>query len=217
MTPETYLALPLDERVRVLKGRKLGIAGVGGLVDVVSRFLVRWAGLNPDLDVDLVNVGNTPAMLGAIRARRIDAFLLTPPIPFQVERDGIAIVYYSGPRGDLPALRELYSTVLVTAPAYAQRHPEIVRKMARSIAQANAYARQQREATAALMHRLFPQIEPEVVRQSTLAVIDALSPDARFSARAIAQQIRILMDGGFLSKKPIPAEEGTFWTNRFLD
>lgn len=67
------------ERLKVLKGLRIGITGVGGTPDLLVRYLSRQVGYDPDRDVTLVPLGDASAILAAFKQKRIDGFALSSP------------------------------------------------------------------------------------------------------------------------------------------
>src|SRR5205814_3991073 len=56
-----------------LKGKTLGVQGLGSGSVPYTKGLVKEAGLNPDADITFVEVGVGAAMVNALQTRRIDA------------------------------------------------------------------------------------------------------------------------------------------------
>jgi sulfonate transport system substrate-binding protein len=75
-----------------LKGKKVGVNAYGSAVDLVLRVMLKKNGLNPQRDLQVVEV-NFPNMANAIREKRIDCGVLV--IPF------LAV---ESPKGDLRPL-----------------------------------------------------------------------------------------------------------------
>src|SRR5690606_11240726 len=70
---------PLD-RVRLHQGGVMGITGPGSMTDVFTRWLVKKAGLDPDRDMMIMNLGGASGLYTSLRAGRIDSFFLSPPL-----------------------------------------------------------------------------------------------------------------------------------------
>jgi NitT/TauT family transport system substrate-binding protein len=97
---------PLAARYAALKGLTIGITRPGAPTDVFARYFLVRAGLNPDRDATLVQVGGVPALAAAFKSERIDAFLLSPPLPQTLEREGVGRIDQTRHRGRArPALQ----------------------------------------------------------------------------------------------------------------
>src|SRR5580765_3597240 len=73
---------PEINSIRDLKGKVVGVSGVGGSIDFATRLALRDVGLVPDKDVAIRSVGGVPETVAALRARVIHAGTLSPPSSF---------------------------------------------------------------------------------------------------------------------------------------
>jgi NitT/TauT family transport system substrate-binding protein len=215
VSPDAYSKLPIRDRIMALKGKKLGIAGQGGLVDVVTRYLLQQNGLDPEKDVTIVSISNTSAMLGALQQHQIDAYLLTPPGTFQAVSEGTAVIFFDGIGGEVPELAKFPTTALMTTPEYAQKNPDVVKRVSAAYFKAIQWAKANQEESVKLVQAEFPKLDPEVIKTSTLWMIEALSTSGRFEEAVVRNQSEILSQGGIL-KKSVEVKEGMLWTNQFV-
>ncbi|MFI5265918.1 MAG: ABC transporter substrate-binding protein [Chloroflexota bacterium] len=216
MSSGAFQKLPLNDRVKALKGLKVGISGVGGLVDVNTRFLVKQAGLDPERDLEIVNVANTPALLAAFKQGQISSFQGTPPDPQQSVKSDGGIVYFDGPAGEGPStLSEQASSGVATTKAWAQQNPEQVRAFGQAIAKASDFLKSNQDEAIQLLQKRFPKIDADVVADSVKILAPAIAPGAQFTAGEIKGAVEFAALGGGL-KKDVDSAEGTFWTNRYL-
>jgi NitT/TauT family transport system substrate-binding protein len=65
------LKAPAIERAKALKGLNIGITRAGAPTDIYARYFLIKAGLNPDRDATIVQIGGVPALDAAFRAGRI--------------------------------------------------------------------------------------------------------------------------------------------------
>ena len=74
--------------VRGLKGKKVGIAGVGSAMETLLRMLLNKYGLEPGRDVIFISTGSGGDRLASLVSGAIDATLLVPPLNFKAEEAG---------------------------------------------------------------------------------------------------------------------------------
>jgi NitT/TauT family transport system substrate-binding protein len=78
--PAFYIVVqPEVKSIQDLRGRAVGITRFGSSTDFTMRYILRKAGLEPDKDVPLLQMGGQPELAAAIEARRIFAAPMTPP------------------------------------------------------------------------------------------------------------------------------------------
>lgn len=79
-----------------LKGKIIGIAGIGGTLDYLTRAALRKDGVDPDKDVQLIDI-NTPAIgLNALQAGAIAATMLSLPFNMVAKDLGHNELLYAG-------------------------------------------------------------------------------------------------------------------------
>ena len=62
-----------------LKGKRLGVSRFGTASDFGTRLMVSKLGLNPDSDVTILQIGDTPTRVAALMAKSVDGAIFDPP------------------------------------------------------------------------------------------------------------------------------------------
>jgi len=89
------LAKPEIKQVSDLKGKRIGVSGIGGASDVGTRAMLSANGVNPR-DTTIIAIGPTEARLLALKAGVIDATPLISPRNFQAENLGFRNLGFMG-------------------------------------------------------------------------------------------------------------------------
>jgi NitT/TauT family transport system substrate-binding protein len=89
----TMHGAPEINSIRDLKGKVVGVSGIGGTTDFASRLALREAGLTPDKDVTIRGVGGAPETVAALRAKLIHAGTLSPPSSFVAQKAGFKVLF----------------------------------------------------------------------------------------------------------------------------
>ena len=71
-----------------LRGKRFGVTRFGGSLDFASRYFLKTSGLDPQRDVQLVQIGNTADILAALVNGTVDAGSLTFPYNFAASKLG---------------------------------------------------------------------------------------------------------------------------------
>ena len=75
-----------------LRGKVVGVSGIGGSTDFATRVALREAGLVPDKDVAIRGVGGVPRRWRAMRAKVVHAGTLSPPSSFVAQKAGFKML-----------------------------------------------------------------------------------------------------------------------------
>ena len=83
------------KQVSDLRGKRIGVSGIGGASDIGTRAMLEASGVNPR-DVTIIAIGPTEARLLALKAGAIDATPLISPRNFQAEKLGFRNLGFMG-------------------------------------------------------------------------------------------------------------------------
>lgn len=134
--------------IKELKGKILGVATLTSGESFLSRRLLKDAGINPDTEVTLRVIGNTPDRLQSLRAGAVDATTLTLPVDIQAERMGLRRLAFMG--DSLESINGGFGV----AERWLQQRPDQIKKIIAVAFRGMAHARAQRqEAIALIMSR----------------------------------------------------------------
>ena len=119
-----------------LRGKRFGVINLGAGVWVTTMQALQHFGLDPVRDnISILEIGSVADIAKALEDGRIDAAVLTPAQSRQLATKGFRVLLdmyannIQGPQG-----------LLVASPAYLQRHPEVVRKLATALMEAGAFS-----------------------------------------------------------------------------
>lgn len=107
--------------IRQLKGKKIGVSGVGRKSDLIARVILRRAGLDPVKDVEIVPVGFSPQRAAALYQNYIQGAPLVPAIAAEARRIGLRVIEV----GEVQLLTDL----LMTNRSRVEKDPELIRKL----------------------------------------------------------------------------------------
>ena len=214
--PAAFEQMPWRERVRLMKGMRIGVYSPGSMQDMVVRFAIQEAGFNPDQDFQIVSLQSGTAMVAALRAGRVDGFAISPPNTYEVLLDGSAVLWLPSTTGTIDEFNNWVYTAMATSVPWAERNPAVVRAVVQALDDANRWIRSASEAELIEVARtFFPTLREDTLRASVKAVRDAVPEGARVTEQGLNKTARFLAQAGFLTKVP-DLREGTIWTNRFL-
>jgi len=141
----SLMSKPEFRSIKELKGKVLGVATLTSGESFLSRRLLKDAGVDPDKDMTLRVIGNTPDRLQALRAGVVDATTLTTPVDIIAERMGLRRLAFMG-----DTLESINGGFGVSE-RWLQQRPDQIRKMIGVAFRGMSHARAQRQESIALI------------------------------------------------------------------
>jgi NitT/TauT family transport system substrate-binding protein len=130
----------LADKVKALRGKKVGITGPGSGTEALMIYLFKQQGLDVKRDATLVNLGsNNTAALGALRTGRVDALCFFSPVGQAAEAQGIGDILISPMRGDIPSMQGQLHGVFYTLQKVIDAKPKAVQAFIRAVGRAEAF------------------------------------------------------------------------------
>jgi ABC-type nitrate/sulfonate/bicarbonate transport system substrate-binding protein len=91
--PAFYImALPEIQTLQDLKGKKVGVTRIGSSTDFTMRLVLRKAGLQPDKDVAIVQLGDLASLAAALGTKAIAAAPFVPPFSLKAKEVGARLL-----------------------------------------------------------------------------------------------------------------------------
>jgi NitT/TauT family transport system substrate-binding protein len=126
------------------KDKKFGITQYGALTDIVTRAALKKAGLNPEKDVQILQVGGSPSALAAMGAGRLDVAILSAPAKFLAQEKGM--IHLMSERKDLTP--DWPKHVVYSNKAFLKDNPETVKAFLRAMVKGLDYMNANHAAAA---------------------------------------------------------------------
>ncbi len=142
-------ALMTDKSLKTvadLKGKTIGITGIGGMGEFTVVESLRRHGLIRDRDFSVLNIEGGPmARIAALKTGRVQAVPLTPGQRVQAERDGFSMLLDTR-----DTLTEIPSTIVASTREFAASGPDKTIRFLRALDKANELIRRDKEKAIAL-------------------------------------------------------------------
>jgi ABC-type nitrate/sulfonate/bicarbonate transport system substrate-binding protein len=205
---------PVTDRAKVLKGMTIGITRPAAPTDIFTRFIMSEAGLNPERDATLVQVGGPAALRAAFQSGKIDAFMLSPPLPQTLEKQGVGTIIVHNTAGELPSLNEISYITLFTTADYAKNNGPALKAYVQGIQEAVKWMDEhQDEALKLLGDKWFKETAPDALKISFERLLPAMSVTGTFTQEALDKVQHVYKTVG--ENVDIDMREGVLWTNDF--
>lgn len=164
--------------VKDLKGRTVGVSGMGSGSHVSSRYVLRHAGLDPEIDVSFVAVGGPTTQVSAMEKGQVDAVMAFDPAQSVLKHDlKIAYPVWSGVAGDPPAIfQDFAMECLAARSSWIDQNRELAADVVRANVKAISAIREGDPRVLDCYVSLFPGIQRETLRKSLNEHQMAFSP-----------------------------------------
>lgn len=203
--------LSLDEKIRRLKGKRVGLPSANGSGEKMLKFLASRYGLQLPGDISTVYLGGEPASyVAAFQRKIIDAALPVEPAGVMVQKAGTGSIYLNVLSGDVPEFRDVIFMTLSAHPDTMRDKPELLRKVAQVFTEANRILRDPNRGKA-LMAKTYPDMDAEA-NDKAYAALSQIWPESGRMTDAEAQaSFDYLQPEG-----PQKVNLSTTYTNDFL-
>ena len=134
--------------VKELKGKRVGVSGIGSGPDSLLREMLRRDGLEGSRDVAILSLGVMPMIFNGLQSGVVDAAMLSPPVTFRADESGFReLIAFN--RQDLV---EPQGSILVRD-NFLQSDPATLEKFVRSTYKGFLYIKQNRSGTIPILGR----------------------------------------------------------------
>jgi NitT/TauT family transport system substrate-binding protein len=165
-------AKPEIKDVKGLKGKKIGVSGIGASAHFLVQEILKRHGLDSTRDVTILGVGTTANRYAALQGGTVDATNLTPPFNFKAQESGlrelVAFVnedYLVEPAGAIVVRDSLFRS-----------DPLLVEKFIRGTLKGLLHIRQNRAGTIPILARLM-KIQDDLAAKIYDLVLPGLTAD----------------------------------------
>ena len=95
------------------------------MTQLFPSYLLRKAGFDPEKDATFVQIGGGQALVAAMKAKRIDAFMLSAPAPYLLERDKVGTVILKNSAGEgPPEFGDFAFECIAVLKSWAEKNPQ---------------------------------------------------------------------------------------------
>jgi ABC-type nitrate/sulfonate/bicarbonate transport system substrate-binding protein len=178
----SLMSRPEIHSLKEMKGKILGVASLTSGESFLSRRLLKQAGVDPEKDVTLRTIGNTPDRLVALKTGVVDATTLTVPVDIQAEKQGLRRLAFIGD------LLESISGGLGVSERTIQQRPAQIKKLISGVFRGMAYARAHRPESIDLVMSKW-KMERDVADKAFDLMLKTWSENGLASDQAVQDSI----------------------------
>ncbi|HLN86483.1 MAG TPA: ABC transporter substrate-binding protein [Candidatus Limnocylindrales bacterium] len=117
-----FVARPGIAGPKEMKGKKIAVSRYGAFSDIQTRFVVRQWGLDPEKDVQILQIGNSAARAAALASGGVDGAIVTPAFVPVARQAGLQVIF------DLSTMKTKFaSQIMVASDQLVKDRPEVLK------------------------------------------------------------------------------------------
>src|SRR5687768_2167383 len=179
-------AKPEIRDVKALKGRRVGVSGIGSGPDSLLREILRQHGLDASRDVAVLSLGVMPTIFAGLQSGIVDAAMLSPPVTFKAEEAGFRELV-AFPKQDLV---ELQGSILVRD-ATLQSDPAQMERFIRGTYKGFLYIKENRAGTIPIVARYLQVTDGDAATAYDNVVRPSLTQDGKIGRASCRERVEI--------------------------
>jgi ABC-type nitrate/sulfonate/bicarbonate transport system substrate-binding protein len=154
------IARPELKRPEDIKGKRLGMTGLGSLGDFLHRVVMKKYGINPERDVTWLTIGSPPDRVQALEAKLVDAADLSHPFDVRAVKKGFRVLWDARVEVPYPSMS------VVTRRKTIQDERDTVMRMMRAHVEGIHFLKTQKEASQKILAKYLKSNDPEMLEGS---------------------------------------------------
>jgi NitT/TauT family transport system substrate-binding protein len=210
LTPKSKL----EDKIKALKGARIGASTIGGGPAQYTRYLATTVGLDPERDLKILAVGFGAPRMAALRTNQVDVTVGSAPDADQIEIEGFGKLFIDC-ANEVDLFKEFAYTVCIVTPKFAEEQPEMVRRVGQTFGEANNMFYNKFGETVDLLKKQLPKIPPLAIERALERARNSYPRDGKMTAKMWENNIKVAVALNMVSSS-VPSKEGELWTNKFL-
>jgi len=195
---QILVALPTIKRGADLVGKRVGISRFGTTADYGARIGLKKLKLQPQKDVTLIQIGDTPARIGGMLSGAIEAATLSSSEKELVAKNGFHVL-------SDPSDVEFPGNAIVTTRAFMKTNRDDVKRFVRALVEVIQFVKTQPERSKKLLQEIYRQNDAGVIGKRYEAMVEMFPDYPYLTKGSVLSFLEILRDEGKL-KDPLNAE-----------
>jgi ABC-type nitrate/sulfonate/bicarbonate transport system substrate-binding protein len=206
--------MPRAERAKALRGKTIGIQGIGSIVHAWQRLVANRAGLDVEKDVRIAPM-DPPAMLPALENKGVDGYATSLPFTTQAVVQGSAVTLASA-ASDAPDLLPFTYGLLYTKPDTCTQNREKCARIVRALAAANRFILEKPDEALGLLRKRFDKMDPAVLATAWQVVSKAHANDIKVPVVGLDNSQKVSLEAKLLDPKDALKTFDGLYTDEFL-
>jgi NitT/TauT family transport system substrate-binding protein len=210
----TASSSPAD-RAKAMKGKTIGVQGVGSIVHAWQRYVANRGGLDVEKDVRIAPM-DPPAMFPALENKAIDGYATSMPFTTQAVVKGTAIMLASA-TFDAPELVPFAYGLVYTRPEVCKEKRDLCARVARAyMGAAKMIQEKPDEVFDTILKKRFEKLDPLLLAEAWKVAHKAHAKDIRVTVQQLENSQKVSLDAKLLEAKDALKSYDGLFTDEFV-
>jgi NitT/TauT family transport system substrate-binding protein len=206
---------PPAERAKALKGKTIGVQGIGSIVHAWQRYVTNMGGLDIEKDVRVAPM-DPPAMFPALENKAIDGYTTSMPFTTQAIVKGSAVMLASS-TFDAPELLPFAYALVYTRPDFCTEKRDLCARVARAyLGAAKMIQEKPGEVLETILRKRFSKMDPALLEAAWKVAQTAHAKDIRVTQKQLENSQKVSLDSKLLDPKDALTKYDDLFTDEFL-
>jgi ABC-type nitrate/sulfonate/bicarbonate transport system substrate-binding protein len=206
--------MPLADRAKALKGKTIGIQGVGSIVHAWERLVVSRGGLDIEKDVRIAPM-DPPGMLAGLQTKQLDGFATSLPFTTDAIVKGAAVMLASG-AVDAPDLLPFAYGLIYARPDKCAKEREKCVRIVRALAAANRMILDTPDQALEILKKRFNTMDQQVLAAAWQTVSKAHAKDLHVTVPGLDHSQKVSIEAKLLEAKNELKSFDGLYTDEFV-
>lgn len=207
------MAVPLAERARSLKGKKIAVDTPNTIIHAFLRYIARKGGVDPEREI-VVSSMHAPAQLAAIKSGALDGAVFVFPFTKTSQREGNVLV--ASGITDVPELLPFASADTATRPEFCDKNVSICEKLCAGYAEAHVFIQDRPAQALDILRKRMPDVHPDDLKGSFEQMQKTTPRSIRMSEEGLAHAQELMVIGGMIKEEEKLPSFSAIYTNKFI-
>lgn len=150
---------PIEDKVKALRGARLGYDTPGGSMDRFYRHILKLYGLDAERDTTMIALNNPQGEMAALRQGKIDVMAGSPPVGVTAEFEGAGTLFLRP--SEVPGLKDYPYLIGSTTKKQLAESPKQFEGIIRGLQRAFEFLDADPDACKAIVRKSFPDMKQE--------------------------------------------------------
>jgi NitT/TauT family transport system substrate-binding protein len=197
----TLFGTPEIKNTVDLRGKKAGVSRFGSSSDFCIRYIFKSAGL-AESDVTIVQIGDNPSRLAALRTNAIQATVFTTPNTVRARKAGFVPLIDAYKLG-----LKFHGSGIASTGAFLRDHRPVVEQFFKGFLEGVAYAKRHKEESIGLIKEFLKLKDQDEAEESYQVIIQQVQPRKPYPLREGVETVLRNIESAVPKAKSAKAED----------